>query len=71
MKVEDLKRSISDLNLDKIIIDKLINNSILTLEQLWNIKKDELKRLNFKDNEINQIVIRLQLKGIDLNHRKY
>lgn len=71
MKVEDLKRSVSDLKLDKVITDKLINNSILTLEQLWNIKKDELKRLNFKDNEINQIVIRLQLKGIDLNHRKY
>lgn len=71
MKREDLNKNISELKLNKVITDKLMNNFIFTLEQLWNIKRSELKKLDFKDNEINQIIIRLQLKGIDLNHRKY
>ena len=46
-------------------------NEINIVEDLWVINRHKLKDMNFKDNEINQIIIKLQLIGIDLNHKKY
>ena len=71
MKKEVLKKNIDCLNLDNVIIQKLNSNSIQTVEQLWQLKRQDLKVLNFKTCEINQIIIRLQLVGLDLNHKKY
>lgn len=71
MKKEILKKNVDYLNLDNVIIEKLNSNSIHTVEQLWKLRRQDLKVLNFKDSEINQIIIRLQLVGLDLNHKKY
>lgn len=71
MKKEVLKKNVDCLNLDNAIIEKLNNNSIHVVEQLWKLKRHDLKVLNFKDSEINQIIIRLQLVGLDLNRKKY
>ena len=35
------------------------------------IKEKDLKKMNLTDKEINYISIKLQLKGIDLNKKKY
>ena len=35
------------------------------------MKRKELKQLGFSDNEITQIIIKLQLHAIDLNKRSY
>lgn len=71
MKSEVLKKGIEILNLDENIISKLKENGINIVEDLWIINRHKLKDMNFKDNEINQIIIKLQLIGIDLNHKKY
>ncbi len=71
MKREVLKKNIEILNLDDSIIKKLKENSINIIEELWVINRHKLKDMNFKDNEINQIIIKLQLIGIDLNHKRY
>ena len=71
MKSEVLKKRIEILNLDENIIGKLKENEINIVEDLWVINRHKLKDMNFKDNEINQIIIKLQLIGIDLNHKKY
>lgn len=71
MKSEVLKKRIEILNLDENIIGKLKENGINIVEDLWVINRHKLKDMNFKDNEINQIIIKLQLIGIDLNHKKY
>ena len=71
MKSEVLKKRIEILNLDENIIGKLKENGINIVEDLWVINIHTLKDMNFKDNEINQIIIKLQLIGIDLNHKKY
>lgn len=71
MKSEVLKKRIEILNLDEDIIGKLKENGINIVEDLWVINRHKLKDMNFKDNEINQIIIKLQLIGIDLNHKKY
>lgn len=69
MKREVLKKNIEILNLDDSIIKKLKENNINIIEELWVINRHKLKDMNFKDNEINQIIIKLQLIGIDLNHK--
>ena len=71
MKREVLKKNIEILNLDDSIIKKLKENNINIIEALWVINRHKLKDMNFKDNEINQIIIKLQLIGIDLNHKRY
>lgn len=71
MKREVLKKNIEILNLDDSIIEKLKENNINIIEELWVINRHKLKDMNFKDNEINQIIIKLQLIGIDLNHKRY
>ena len=71
MKREVLKKNIEILNLDGSIIKKLKENNSNIIEELWVINRHKLKDMNFKDNEINQIIIKLQLIGIDLNHKRY
>lgn len=71
MKREVLKKNIEILNLDDSIIKKLKENNINIIEELWVLNRHKLKDMNFKDNEINQIIIKLQLIGIDLNHKRY
>lgn len=71
MKKEVLKKDIEALNLDFKILMKLKKNSINTIEELWFLNRNKLKLLEFKDSEVNQIIIKLQLLGLDLNHKKY
>lgn len=61
---------LKDLDLDKSIIDKLKNNNIETLEELWTLNRKKLKELKFNYNEINSIAVKLQLKGLDLNKKR-
>lgn len=63
--------SINKLNLDENIIEKLESNNIVSLEELWILKRLDLKRLGFNNDEINEIITKLQLMGLDLNKKKY
>lgn len=62
--------SLNDLNLDKSIINKLLNNNIESLDKLWTLNRKKLKELNFNYNEINAIAIKLQLNGLDFNKKR-
>lgn len=66
-----LEKSIEELQLNNKILDKLKENNIIIIRDLWKMKRQELKQLGFSDNEINQITIKLQLHAIDLNKRTY
>ncbi len=66
---ERLKQSISVLKIDSNIVDKLVNNNINTIEDIWVLTKRDLKQMGFKDIEIHQISIHLELYGIDLGKR--
>lgn len=68
---EVLNNNIKVLNLESNILDKLKDNSISTIDQLYKFNRKELKKINLKDSEINQIIIKLQLMGLDLNKKKY
>ena len=66
-----IENTIDDMGLSKKINDKLKNNDINSVKDLWVLKRTELKKKGFTDNEINQIIIKLQLNGLDLNKKEY
>ena len=41
------------------------------IEDVWKLKRINLKNLGFNNDEIKEIVISLQLIGLDLNKKKY
>ena len=70
-KISVLEKNISVLELSESITKKLNELDIVTVNDLWQCKLTFLKNNNFNNNEINQIRIKLQLKGIDLNKKVY
>lgn len=66
-----LNNSIDKLNLDKKVELKLKKNDISFIKSLWLLKRKDLKDCGLTDHEINQIEIKMQLQGLDLNKRVY
>ena len=66
-----LELPIESLNIKKNIIDKLKHNNIFSIKELWVLKRKDLKGFDLNDIEINQIIINLQLNGIDVNKKVY
>lgn len=60
---------LKDLDFEKIILDKLILNNIDSIGKLWQMNRKELKNIGFTYEEINEIAIKLQLRGLDLNKK--
>lgn len=63
--------SINKLDLPLELIKKLQENNINTINDLWILKRKELKEKHFTDHEIKSLTIALQLQGLDLNKRIY
>lgn len=66
-----INNNIDKLKLNSEIINKLHNNNINSVEELWIQKRMNLKDMGFSNDEINLIIIELQLLGLDLNKKKY
>lgn len=66
-----LEKKIEVLDLEDSITNKLKSLDINLVNDLWQCKLVFLKNNNFTSREINQIRIKLQLKGIDLNKKVY
>jgi hypothetical protein len=69
---EILEKDISILRLEKNITKNLLSNNIDNVLKLCNYSRIELSELNFTNEQINEIIIGLQLIGLDLkkNHAK-
>ena len=70
-KIKILDNPIEDLVLKDSTTKVLKSNNINSIKDLWYLKRKDLKSFNLNDSEINQIIIKLQLKGIDLNKKVY
>ena len=70
-KQKILEKDISELNLSTKINNALKDNSINTIEDLWKLKRKELKDMKLSDSDITQVIIKLQLYGLDLNRKIY
>lgn len=67
-----LEKKVSNLKLEEKITEKLLKNDIDTLLKVCNCTRIQLSNLGFSNVEINEIIINLQLMGLDLkkNHAK-
>lgn len=61
-----LKQSIDRLDIDVRIIEFLKENGILTIKDLTNKTKTDLKKLTLSLQEIHKIQVELQLLGYNL-----
>ena len=66
-----LEKPIEELDINNKTISKLKDNNITFISDIWIKKRKDLKNLKLSDNEINQIIIKLQLNGCDLNKKIY
>lgn len=71
MKNKILNSDISVLGLDSGTEGKLRTNELNIVNEIWVLGRKELKNLMLSDSEINQIIIKLQLNGVDLNRKVY
>ncbi len=71
MKQKYLDSEIETLNIDSCTQNKLKINNIKYIKDLWILKRKDLKMINLTDKEINNIIVKLQLNGLDLNKKKY
>ncbi len=65
-----LNNSINVLHLSKNIENKLIENNINIVNDLWILNRNNLKNI-LSDKEISDVIIKLQLNGLDLNKKVY
>ena len=66
-----IEKNIEKLKLSVAITNKLKENNILIINDLWQLKRTDLKKMGFTNDDINSIIIQLQLLGLDLNKKKY
>lgn len=71
MKNKILDKDLSFLKLDSKVIEALNKNNINVINDLWCLNRKELKALEISDKDIHNIIVKLQLNGLDLNKRKY
>jgi DNA-directed RNA polymerase alpha subunit len=71
MKNKILEKDLTYLKLDSKIIEVLNNNNINNINDLWGLTRKDLKNLKISDKDIHNIIVKLQLNGLDLNKRKY
>ena len=71
MKNKILEKDLTYLKLDSKIIEVLNNNNINNINDLWGLTRKDLKNLKISDKYIHNIIVKLQLNGLDLNKRKY
>ena len=66
-----IEDKIEELMISTKLKEKLSLSKIKTIKDLWQLKRKDLKNLTFTDQEINELIIALQLEGLDLNKKIY
>lgn len=65
-----IDKMINSLNISDDIIERLNEHNIVYVKDLWPLKRVDLKDFGFNNKDINEIIIKMQLNGLDLN-KKY
>ena len=64
-------KSLTNLEISNEIIKKLTNYNITTVNDLWQLKRNDLKQIGLTDKEVTHIIIKLQLHSMNLNRKTY
>ena len=62
---------IIELNLSDKLNKKLNSLGLIVINDIWVLKRKDLKAKGLTDSEIKSIIIAIQLKGLDLNKKIY
>lgn len=62
---------IINLNLSSSLTKKLKSLNLNIINDIWILKRKDLKEKGLTDSEIKSIIISLQLEGLDLNKKIY
>ena len=71
MKKDVLNKKITIDDFDSKIVGILLKENINTIYDLWNLTRKDLKKMGLTDSDINLVIIKLQLMGLDLNKKIY
>lgn len=71
MKNVYLSKKLDSIDISAKLIKKLNSKDINLVEDLWKISRNNLKDMDLTSDEINQIIIKMQLHGLDLNKKVY
>ena len=71
MKNKILEKEVNIIGLEPRIIKILNDNDIYAVKELWTFSRKNLKNMGLNDSDINSIIIKLQLFGLDLNKKVY
>ena len=66
-----IEDKIDTLKLSKNINKILKENNIIYIKDLWILNRKKLKEIGLIDKEIKEVIISLQLQGLDLNKKIY
>ncbi len=66
-----LEDNIKKMNLSDKVTNKLLENNIKYIKDIWILKRKDLKKMNLTDKEIKSVIIALQLEGLDLGKKIY
>ncbi len=66
-----LNNKIEFLELSQDIWQKLKDSDKKYVKDVWVLSRKDLKKMSFNDSQIMQIIIKLQLNGLDLNKKVY
>jgi hypothetical protein len=64
-------KDVKILELESDVLKILKDNDIKTIGDVWVLNRKKLKAMGLKDSDIKQVIIKLQLLGLDLNKRMY
>ena len=70
-KNEYVESDIEILDLDSSVNKTLRDNNLSTVGDVWVQTRKSLKTIGLKDSDVKQIIIKLQLLGLDLNKKIY
>jgi len=69
MNCDLIEKRIEDLKLNDTINNVLKENNINFIEDLWIKTRSNLKKIGLNDTQIKEIIIKLELIGLDLNRK--
>lgn len=71
MKNKFLEEKVISVFDDEKTLDIFSENNINFIKDLWILKRKNLKDIGLNDTQINSIIIKLQLHGLDINKKIY
>ncbi len=71
MKNKFLDEKVISVFDDEKTLDIFSENNINFIKDLWILKRKNLKDIGLNDTQINSIIIKLQLHGLDINKKIY